>query len=451
MLNLLFISDNPRAEQLKNELRPFLKVVIDVVTDFDRGMRDVFEKRPATVFIQDHIGTVSGESVARHIQMLLGSGAPTFILFHSGNARAQVVAGLFDYLVDLSLPKTALLKNFMVTLKPLLGNQWEKVFVPPPKKTDKTATPEKSPQGAQPLTPPLSEHGPPLYTPVNVSSVNDGTVELLLAQSKKAKKEEIEAQEKRFAGLFRDAASTVQADSLPEGKEEKSDLTQLKPTSAPPAEAFRIIRTTPQTVEPIPEELLFAFEENFRTRSFFTRRMYLIALVCILSAVGGWYLYSQKPQLVSLLKQRLLPSSAVKQTPLPVPPAVPVQKPVQPPEPPPRAAPALPSFIPLEGRDNAFAQKNPGWHRFVGKTFEFRVFTAPGRIEAIQVLSIHDAIPDSLITSVLHEFTGSPAYSILSRATKDGVRVESGTAGNKGEIKLYRKNGSVRAFVVSVI
>ena len=84
MLNLLFISDSPKVELIRKELQAVLKVMIDVVTDFDRGMKDVFEKRPATICIQDNIGNVSGESVARHVQMLLGSGAPTFILLHSG-------------------------------------------------------------------------------------------------------------------------------------------------------------------------------------------------------------------------------------------------------------------------------------------------------------------------------------------------------------------------------
>jgi len=80
MLNLLFISDSPKVEYIKSVLQPVLKVIIDVVADFDHGLKDVFEKRPGTVCIQDQIGGVTGESVARHIQMLLSTSSLTSIM-----------------------------------------------------------------------------------------------------------------------------------------------------------------------------------------------------------------------------------------------------------------------------------------------------------------------------------------------------------------------------------
>ncbi len=80
MINLLFISNSPRAELLRVHFQQILKIRIDVVEDFDHGLKDVFEKRPVTVCIQDQIAGVTGESVARHIQLLLGNGAPSFVL-----------------------------------------------------------------------------------------------------------------------------------------------------------------------------------------------------------------------------------------------------------------------------------------------------------------------------------------------------------------------------------
>src|ERR1035438_3541339 len=96
MLNLLIISNSPKAELIQNFMQPLIKAKIDVVVDFDHGLKDVFEKRPATVIIQEQIAGVSGESVARHIQLLLGSGAPTFIVLHEGSARIRPVKGLFE-------------------------------------------------------------------------------------------------------------------------------------------------------------------------------------------------------------------------------------------------------------------------------------------------------------------------------------------------------------------
>ena len=109
MVNLLFISNSSKIESIKNTLQPFLKVKIDIVGDFDYGLKDVFEKRPATVFIQDQIAGVTGESVARHIQMLLGSGAPLFIFMHDGSLKAKPIKGLFEYLIDLSLAEVKML------------------------------------------------------------------------------------------------------------------------------------------------------------------------------------------------------------------------------------------------------------------------------------------------------------------------------------------------------
>jgi flagellar FliL protein len=138
MVNLLFISDNTKISAIKNALQPFLKVKIDVVGDFDYGLKDVFEKRPATVFIQDQIAGVTGESVARHIKMLLGAGAPSFIFMHGGGSKAKPIKGLFEYLIDVSQSEVKIVADIQATLKSLLGPQWEKIYIPP--KIDNAAT-----------------------------------------------------------------------------------------------------------------------------------------------------------------------------------------------------------------------------------------------------------------------------------------------------------------------
>jgi len=130
MINLLFISSNPKIHSIKNALQPLLKVKIDLVGDFDFGLKEVFEKRPALVFMQDQISGVTGESVARHIQMLLGSSAPSFIYLHDGNTRARPVKGLYDYLIDLSQDAAKVVEDIQSTLEQLLGSQWHKIRVP---------------------------------------------------------------------------------------------------------------------------------------------------------------------------------------------------------------------------------------------------------------------------------------------------------------------------------
>ena len=130
MVNLLFISNSTKIDAIRNALQPFLKVKIDIVADFDFGLKDVFEKRPATVFIQDQIAGVTGESVARHIQMLLGAGSPSFIYMHEASSKAKQIKGLFEYLIDLSQADAKVVADIQATLKSLLGPQWEKIYIP---------------------------------------------------------------------------------------------------------------------------------------------------------------------------------------------------------------------------------------------------------------------------------------------------------------------------------
>jgi hypothetical protein len=130
MVKLLFISDNSKIDVIKIALKTFPTVKIDRVSDFDHGLKDVLEKRPAMVFIQDQIAGVSGESVARHIQMLLGTGAPSFIFMHDGDLKAKPIKGLFDYLIDLSQDNVKVLAGVKSTIKVLLGPTREKIYVP---------------------------------------------------------------------------------------------------------------------------------------------------------------------------------------------------------------------------------------------------------------------------------------------------------------------------------
>lgn len=179
MVNLLFISNSSKIENIKNSLQPLLSVKIDIVGDFDYGLKDVFEKRPAIVFIQDQIAGVTGESVARHIQLLLGPGAPLFIFMHQGNLKARPIKGLYEYLVDLSQDDTILLADIQSSLRLILGPNWQKVYVPhkAEKNSAKVTTltmPEEQSTGAdqlvEELLSDLGSKGPATITSINPTS-----------------------------------------------------------------------------------------------------------------------------------------------------------------------------------------------------------------------------------------------------------------------------------------
>lgn len=570
MLNLLFISDNPKVEYLKNSLQPVLKVIIDVVSDFDHGLKDVFEKRPTTVCVQDQIGGVTGESVARHIQMLLGNSAPTFILLHSGNGKARVIKGLYEHLVDLSQSDEALAENMKSTLMALLGDQWDKVYIPPknapPAVRQIAAVPEESREEADKLVDdflsdlensgftttdelppemlpempvstvaPKEQGGPELFAPPahtdilfgvhdseHIQTTSDEMAELLLAEVNKA------ARQKNPGTASTDGNDMPEADvdflqqstsplkspappPLPSLSQSASPVppsrgvsssTALSERAAPamsatadipppraaapaqktaspaktvrpaasdkpiisgastgaaqaakPAAAathsaadFRIRQISSAADDHVPGELLQAFEDNYRVTSQSVWRSVFIALFCLLCAVGVWYVAVKQPLLVSSLKQRLFSSALFNR-----PPAVAVSNPVTAPAQPAVSVPSVPPFIPKEGRDGEYAAKNPGWERYVGPQAEFRLFSAAGRVQAAQVLSVGEAsVPAVLITTVLQNYAGSAEYRIHTRNTKAGVLVERGSIRDKGEVIVYRKNGVVKAFVLAI-
>lgn len=530
MLNLLLISDSPKAEYIKGAIQPVLKVIIDVVTDFDHGLKDVFEKRPATVCIQDQIGGVTGESVARHIQMLLGNSAPKFILLHTGNGKARAIKGLYENLIDLSRSNETVAKDLINILKSLLGDQWEKIYIPP-KQTPASvrlsaAIPEASRGDADSLvddflsdlettgslvgdyqhpvasvteklaegssvfsqfeTPRRTEYVPGTVESDRAQAINDDLAELLLMEAHRAARDEkpatgssatIAESEAVFTGssaketievnpphpvvpespaltVFPETStgrtsSAKSAISVPGKKDTKTTSTPATATP-PPAAEFRISHGRLPAEEDISEDLLLTFGENYRSESLLLRRR-IVALVCVVCAAGGFYFVKQKPDLVDSLKRRLISSTAAKQAPATVSVPVPVQKPLPAPVLPPVVTPPLPAFIPKDDRDSTFAVRKPGWERYVGKRNEYRVFSNSGRIQAVQVLAVKDVpISESLIKSVLQEFVGSQEYQITSQSTKAGVRIENGRIQNKGEVKIYRKNGAIKAFVVSV-
>lgn len=543
MLNLLFISDSPKTDHIKSALQPELKVIIDVVSDFDHGLKDVFEKRPATVCIQDQIGGVTGESVARHIQMLLGSSAPRFILLHSGNGKARAINGLFEYLIDLNQANDTLNGEIKNTLKMLLGDQWEKIYIPPKlapaSVRSSVSVSEEAREDADKLVDDfisdletsgflVADEQPPELSPSdNVldektaapqaepslkpedslrtvetdreQSLSDDLAELLIQEADKAKRadspvlaspaveqpdvvpatspepapvaEKLPPPSVRKTPAPRKASSGEIPAKKPSAPKSGTDdiksaaTTALQPQVPPAQEPVPVPPLPPAAAEfrinhddlshpeeQIPEDLLLAFEENYRSESSFLRRGVVIALVCLVcAAAGGWFLVTQKPQLLADLKQRIMPASTPKQAPpLPSPPPA-APKPVAAAVPSPVTAPSFPSFVPKDGLDPSYGSKNPGWERYVGKNAEFRLFRASGRLQALQVLAIKRApLSDSYIKSVLQEFAGASAYQITSSTVKSGVRVESGKVQDKAEVKIYRQNGTVKAFVISV-
>ena len=509
MVNLLFISSNSKIAFIKSALQPLLKLKIDSVGDFDYGLKDVFEKRPAIVFIQDQIAGVTGESVARHIQMLLGSGAPTFILMHDGNLKAKLSKGLYEYLIDLSQTDMKVLADIQSTLELLLGPQWQKIYVPPTANNSviKAAwgVPEEQHDSADQMVDDLdSDLGKATSSFNNNGQLPDSGIPessteepLLVASSPRDQLDEIFAAASSELKDGKPGAASDNVKKVSERPESASTVDKsastatLHDVSTPRADGGTAISDTSSTarfVSPnngssakapirndvsessssvsispskftigresasaeIPAEDIFKDMEGYRSKPVVWRRItIIIVLLLVCAAVGYWYLLKYKSHLSGLPVKPAPPVVVSPPADKVIVPSSVVQQQVSAVRK--NAKTALPSFIPLAGLDSKFATQKPDWERYVGTDAEFRLYRPAGKLKAVQVLAINDhVISESRLQSILTELTGTDAYTITSHKQKRGFTVSHATVGRKADLLIYRKVTALYAFVVSL-
>jgi hypothetical protein len=470
MINLLFISNSPRAELLRVHFQQILKIRIEVVEDFDRGLKDVFEKRPVVVCIQEQIAGVTGESVARHIQLLLGNGAPGFILMHEGSVKAKILPGLFDRLVDLSAPFEVVRQTLHLALQAQLGELWDKVYTPPLQEVpvpEITATTSVADQLIDEFISEISifhpQNAPPLpnhesYTAEESLFVHD------LPGGPPAEPDAARSEPVLPPGPVDVAPPPVSPTPLPVQKpvsnipkqqvvipEPERPVRQMPQTPAVPPAAAAAEKTAVLDEASVPvDELLQAFEENYHRNKRLKLRVALavVALLVILTLVWGVQqgrfkkLFSAPVKQSQIVTPLQIPKVQTAVSSVKAPAQVAVSKPDVP-----------PSFIPKAGYDAAFSGKNPGWSRFLTERRDYRLFKTEGRLRALQVLAVgNGSIAPAELQQILHELTGTGHYRTDSRESRGGLRLERATVPKRAELLIYRSlnNGAIKAFVLQL-
>jgi len=524
---MLFISNNKKIDAVVKRLQPRLKLKINIERDFDCGLNDVFEKRPDVVFIQNQIAGVTGESVARHIQLLLGAAAPKFIFIHDGDAKAKPKKGLYEYLVDLSQGEEIVAADILEKLNVLLGSQWQNIFAasvlhgvdyeaftptpePPREPLSSFAfdvvpgieTVEPFPSGSvSPL--PLKSEIAPGESFVVISEATGHPSELMYEACNGGGAEETatvfgnNANTEEFSTWSEAAIPALNnglSAALPETSKQKgtesfviagnaeisrpgavepaagvkktpqpdknppplmaapaglNPLVAAVETSLPAEKLSANSLTAPGVVtEEVPqamaqEKLQWVFEGEPSLKKSTWKWYQVVELLLVLCLLlGGWYLIKQKSRPaepvaneVNLLQSAASPTTNQESTPagqhsLPV---------------------AVPSFIPVAGLDPVFAAQNPGWQRYLGDGFEFRLFRENGKLKAVQVKADKGrVISDSLLKAMLVELTGTGDYRVNSREKKLGFLVLNATVIGKAELLMYTKKSATHAVVVAL-
>lgn len=495
MLTLLFISDDTRVADLIARFQPKLKARMRLALDFDQGLKEVFDNRPAAVFIQGDISGISGETVARHIKTLLRTDAPRIVLMHAVPLSVQGANKWFDDTVDFSLTPAELLEQFSRRLREIAPTHWldhDDVPAAPAASNSETVTAHV----AQTVPPPsevpdsFDWESPAFPASAGVPSYSDQPVSSVMGEEQECQLADIlPTSSQRDEGVEASGAVVPGArirDVMPSIVEESTTTQSLfaqRPESPPdqrPADPSPAREATPKAVPPLPlpspherddtDDRFAALLSDFsadgpagRSAQWVTIpppeevdgasgwRLTLWAIVIVLLLVGavvggsllmkGKGITSEKPS----DSGRALAPSQVSPAPVPVPVperpaavrAVPVEQ--------------VPSFVPKGGKDRGYGKTHPGWERYLSDGIEYRLFREEGRLKAVQVLARRDrSIPESLLATVVRELTGSENPIVSSRMKTGGYRRESGRIDGKGEVVVYRKNGGIRGFVVTL-
>ncbi len=399
MLNVFVISSDKRIESLIAHFQPFFKTKIRRASDFDQGLKEVFENRPSMVFIQSTIDSVSGETVARHIKSLLGSESPKIIFMDETPAGEKKGASWCDATLVISDSEKQFQEDFAALVSRYNPTYWSEIAGE--KKGGPSVQAEEGGDGG----PRNSE----------VVPAQGGT--------------EAPGREK----------SAALRETLPE-----RDTTPVSP--GPSSAAGIDDAVSAEAVEsrenPSPGDD-FSPSSAYRPAERKTGRYLAILTVIVLLLAAGSYLYLKRTGLVGSGEVTKAPASVDKGVETGAAAVSSAEKKI--------GIVALPSFVLPETRDNSFSKGRPGWERYLLPDYEIRIYKENGVIRALQLIARKDAgVPDPFLQSVLQElgYTGPVPGGTEKR--KDGFLVKSVMLDGFAELVTYRKDGSanLKAFVL---
>jgi len=509
MVNILFISNNAKLLPLIKIFQERVKVKLDVANDFDLGLKEVFEKRPALVFIQDQIAGVAGESVARHIQMLLGSSAPQFILLHDGVQKLKPVKTLYEFLLDVSSPESKLLAELQNLLQHLLGAHWEKIYVPPATARSSSQLHEASPATGREVTDQLVDDLlSDLNTAVSTPRINEEFLQDFSDQSTQDQFNIVSSPHDQLAEMLSESAkSTPPVSTPPPADTFHGEFSWEVPGEAPPTpdnsgavqdDRSRALPSDTQTISS-PTGVTSAGNVNEATSS--------AASESVSATITGPALNAQTPTQLSpadffIEKESPLSSASAAKLPdsfrvtydssknntrsllvviaivvicvgaiwwlysrgiITTPTAVSsyfrgrqtVASRATPQQGkngvPGVSSAGMPTFVPIAGHDPSFSSGKPGWERYSGANFEVRLFRQEGRLKAVQVIAAPErTISEQLVRSILYELVGEGSFREGSQELKHGFQVSHATAVRNTEMLIYRKQKLIHAVVISL-
>lgn len=397
MLNVFVISSDKRVRSLIAHFQPFFKAKIRCASDFDNGLKEVFENRPSVVFIQSTIGTVSGETVSRHIKSLLGSESPRIVFLGESDIKGKTGTSWCDDWIRVSDSEQQLQQDFAELFSRCFPTEWREI--------------------------------------------NEEMENRAHADSKNLVKPHISEEKLSPEAPVRQELAD-KSDFGPGGT--------LAGTSIPEKSSGFTVEIPSSESEIVEEEVFPAYQNLYDDPSLAAdlsrkkRRSvgkYLAVFSLLAVAVAGFYLWKHHDDRV---QQSLRPSSPASKSSVAD-----------------HSAPSaatitvddngLPSFLRSDWRDPGYSSQHPGWERFLSPEVDFRLFREKGTIKALQGISRKQSgISDAFLTELLKQcgFNGPLAKGIVE--VKNGILVKSVVLPGGAELVTYQEQEAphLKAFVL---
>lgn len=406
MPDLLFLSDNPKVEQVKALLQQALKLEIAVATDQGRAKEALHNHHPSVIFIQEQMTGTTAEETAWQLLTVPENGTPLLVLMREENGATMPPEQPFERVIDLNLPAEQLAESILHTvLRPAFEHRWNEISIPS-EGTGAAVAPAAPVKGQIP--PELLKAFEHNYRSRRRRWMQYAAISLAACLA-------------AFAWLQppqrREQGSAISRTPPAQPAEQQTVVAQAQPQkrvkqqpAATPAQPQKKIEQQPAAAQAQPQK---------RTE--------------------------QRPTAVPTPSRPPAPAPsyteiATKDLPAPRKPAASAA-----------TAPGLPSFIPAKGRDSAYSRHKPGWERYTDSKHEFRILRAGNRIKAVQVLaSTPNAISEAFLKSVLAELSGKSTYQETSQREERGFSIKRGSAGPGVKLLIYGQKSRIRAFVISI-
>jgi flagellar FliL protein len=397
MLNVFVISSDKRVRSLIEHFQPFFKTKIRCASDFDNGLKEVFENRPSVVFIQSTIGTVSGETVSRHIKSLLGSESPRIVFLGESDVKGKSGTSWCDDWIRISDSEQQLQQDFAELFSRCFPTEWREIH----EEIENRACADSK----------------------NIAEPHSSDEDISPA-----------------APLRQEVAD--ESDSGPSGT--------LSGTSIPEKNGGLTVEIPSPGSDIIEEEVFPAYQNLYDDPSLVTdvsrkkRRsvVKLVAAIFLLAvAAAGFYLWKHHDLGEQQSVSPPSPASKSSVADRPAPSAITITVDDT----------GLPTFLRSDWRDPLYSSQHPGWERFLSPEVDFRLFREKGTIKALQGISRKQiGISEAFLADLLKQcgFNGPLPKGIVE--LKNGILVKSVVLPGGAELVTYQEQEAshLKAFVL---